>query len=105
MKSVGRGKSISVSVENITPFGIWLFVKGREYFLNYEDYPYFKEQTLSAIQDVQLLHGYHLYWPALDVDLEIDNLEHPEKYPLRSAPRPPCKGEAARHVAQKAKSR
>jgi len=31
-----------------------------------------------------LLHGYHLYWPELDVDLEIDNLENPEKYPLKS---------------------
>jgi hypothetical protein len=25
-----------------------------------------------------------LYWPDLDVDLEIDNLENPEKYPLKS---------------------
>jgi len=83
MKSVQPGKNISVSVENITPFGLWLFVKEREYFLSYKDYPYFKDQTLRAIQNVHLLHGYHLYWPELDVDLEIDNLEHPEKYPLR----------------------
>ena len=85
MKSSKHGKAISVSVENITPFGIWLFVQGREYFLSYQDYPYFKAQVLSSIQNVQLLHGYHLYWPDLDVDLEIDNLEHPEKYPLHSA--------------------
>jgi len=83
-----RGNATSVSVENITPSGIWLFVEGKEYFLSYQDYPYFRDQVLSAIQDVQLLHGYHLYWPQLDVDLEIDNLEHPEKYPLRSAVRP-----------------
>ena len=84
MKSLNIGKSISASVENITPFGIWLFVKEKEYFLNYGDYPYFKNQTLKSIQHVQLLHGYHLYWPELDVDLEIDNLENPGKYPLRS---------------------
>jgi len=84
MKSLKPGKGISVSVENITPFGIWLYVKGKEYLLDYEDYPYFRDQTLSAIQNVQLLHGYHLYWPELDVDLEIDNLENPEKYPLKS---------------------
>jgi hypothetical protein len=88
MKSPRRGKAISVSVENITPFGIWLFVQGREYFLGYEDYPYFKDQVLSSIQNVQLLHGCHLYWPELDVDLEIDNLEHPEKYPLHSVMTP-----------------
>ena len=76
--------SISASVENITPSGIWLYVKGKEYFLNYEDYPYFKDETLKSIQEVQLLHSNHLYWPDLDVDLEIDNLENPEKYPLKS---------------------
>lgn len=86
MKLLKRGKSISVNVENITPFGLWLFVSEHEYFLSYQDYPYFKNQTLKAIQNVQLIHGYHLYWPDLDVDLEIDNLENPEKYPLKSKP-------------------
>jgi len=73
-----------VNVENITPFGIWLFVKDCEYFLSYRDYPYFKDQTLKTIQNVELLHDRHLYWPDLDVDLEMDNLENPEKYPLKS---------------------
>jgi hypothetical protein len=84
MKSLRHGKNILVSVENITPFGIWIFVKEKEYFLSYKEYPYFKDQTLSSIQNVQLLHGYHLYWAELDVDLEIDNLENPQKYPLKS---------------------
>lgn len=84
MKSSKRGVNISANVENITPFGVWLFVNGREYFLSYQDYPYFKDQTIKAIQNVELLHGCHLYWPDLDVDLEIDNLENPEKYPLKS---------------------
>jgi len=84
MKSSRHGENILVSVENITPFGIWLFVKGREFFLTYKDYPYFRDQTLKSIQDVQLLHDYHLYWPELDIDLEMDNLENPEKYPLKS---------------------
>lgn len=86
MKSLGHGKHISASVENITSFGIWIFVNDKEYFLSYKDYPYFKDQTLSSIQNIQLLHGYHLYWPVLDVDLEIDNLENPERYPLKSKP-------------------
>ncbi len=84
MRLLRHGKNISVSVENITPFGIWLFVKGQEYFLSYRKFPYFKDQTLKSIQNVQLLHGYHLHWPDLDIDLEIDNLENPKKYPLTS---------------------
>lgn len=83
-KSLRHGESILVSIENITPFGIWLFVNEREYFLNYKDYPFFKDQKIGSIQNAQLLHGYHLYWPDLDVDLEIDNFENPEKYPLKS---------------------
>ena len=84
MKSLKNGKDTSVSVENISLFVIWLFVKGKECFLNYTDYPFFTEQTVKAIQNVKLLHGFHLYWPDLDVDLEIENLENPEKYPLKS---------------------
>ncbi len=82
MKSAKPGEDISVSVENITPFGIWLFAAGKEYFLSHERFPFFREHPIGAIQNVQLLHGFHLYWPDLDVDLEIDNLENPEKYPL-----------------------
>ena len=84
MKLLENGKNISVSVENITPFGIWLFVKNKEYFLNYENFPWFKDQAIKSIQNVKLLHGYHLYWADLDVDLEIDNFENSEKYPLKS---------------------
>ena len=83
MKSSKRGKSISASVEEITPFGIWMLVKGKEYFLNYENFPYFKNQKKGAIEDVVLLHEKHIYFPRLDIDLEIDNLENPEKYPLK----------------------
>ena len=86
MKSSKRGKTTSASVENITPLGLWLFVKENEYFLNYSDFPYFKDQSLKSIHNVQLLHESHLYWPDLDIDLEIDNLENPEKYPLKSRP-------------------
>ena len=84
MKSLKHGKNILASIENITPFGIWLLAAEKEYFLKYEDFPYFKDQPLRSIQNVQLLHGFHLYWPELDVDLEIDVLEHPGQYPLKS---------------------
>jgi hypothetical protein len=83
MKSLKRGKSILISVEKITPFGIWMLVKGKEYFLNYEKFPYFKNQKRETIRDVILIHEKHIYFPRLDVDLEIDNLENPEKYPLK----------------------
>lgn len=99
MRSSKHGKSISVSVENVTPSGFWLYVNAKEYFLSYDAYPYFREQTLKSIQNVRLLHGFHLYWPDFDVDLEIDNFENPEKYPLRTKVSKPTTGRAAKKRA------
>lgn len=84
MKLLKNGKDTLVSVENINNSGIWMFIKVKEYFLTYQDYPYFKNKNISDIKNVKLLHQTHLYWPELDIDLEIDNLENPEKYPLKT---------------------
>jgi len=81
------GKAISeVEVSNISIHGIWLYIKGKEYFLAYSEYPWFRDARLSEIQNVELHHNTHLYWPKLDVDLSLNNLEHPEKYPLTYIP-------------------
>ena len=50
MKSLKLGKSISVSVENITPFGIWIFVKEKEYFLSYKDSSVRLRTMIAAIK-------------------------------------------------------
>jgi hypothetical protein len=71
-----------VEVTNIDKHGLWLLVKGGEYFLPYEEYPWFQEATVGDIVDVQLLHEDHLHWPSLDVDLSIESLRNPEAYPL-----------------------
>jgi hypothetical protein len=78
------GKSISaVEVLNISIDGIWLSVKGKEYFLPYRDFPWFKDASVAKIHNVQLLHSHHLYWKDLDVDLELESLEDLERYPLK----------------------
>ncbi|HLP58393.1 MAG TPA: DUF2442 domain-containing protein [Candidatus Deferrimicrobium sp.] len=74
--------SREVEVTNISLHGLWLYVNGKEYFLPYEDYPWFKEARVSEIHDVKLYHGDHLFWPKIDVDLAVDSLEHPEQFPL-----------------------
>ena len=83
MKLKKRGKHTSkVELLNISPFGIWIFVGEREYFLPYDDYPWFRNASVSTVQDVKLVHDNHLYWPNLDIDLEINALDHPDKYSL-----------------------
>ena len=72
-----------VEVSHIDSHGFWLCVEDKEYFLPYDEYPWFKEAKVKEILNVKLLHRHHLYWPALDVDLEIDSLENPHSYPLK----------------------
>jgi len=61
MKSKTPGKNISeVEVSNISIHGFWLYINEKEYFLPYDQYPWFKDAKLSEIFDVQLLHQSHL---------------------------------------------
>jgi len=72
----------STEILNISGYGVWIAVKGHEYFLSYQDFPWFKKGTIDQVLHVELLHDDHLYWPDLDVDLTIDMIRKPEHYPL-----------------------
>jgi hypothetical protein len=88
MKSVAPGPSTSpVEVTNVSTHGFWLFVGERELFVAFRDFPWFKEASIRAITQVELPSPHHLYWPELDVDLAVESIEHPEKYPLVSQAR------------------
>ena len=69
-------------VSNISEHGFWLYVGGREYFLPFAGYPWFKQARLAEVLDVRQVAKGHLHWPKLDVDLEIETLDQPEHYPL-----------------------
>jgi hypothetical protein len=73
-----------IEVANVDSQGLWLFVEGKEYFLSYEEFPWFKDSKLSDVLNVELHSGGHICWPTLDVDLSSRILENPEAYPLKS---------------------
>jgi hypothetical protein len=79
---IAGGNTSAAEVTNVSPHGLWLFVEGREYLLPFDKFPWFKDARLSEILDVQLLHGFHLHWPRLDVDLDLASLEAPDQFPL-----------------------
>jgi hypothetical protein len=84
-KSAKRGGNTStpeVEVLNISTRGFWLLAKAHEYFLPFDRFPWFKNAKVSDICAVKLLHGYHLYWPKLYVDLKLMSLGKEENYPL-----------------------
>jgi len=85
MKSSPPGNSTSApEVTNISAHGIWLLTSDQELFLSYEDFPWFKDQPVKEIFDVEEPQPGHFYWPQLDVDLSLDMIEQPEKFPLKA---------------------
>ena len=89
MKSVALGTRTSlVEVTNVSPHGFWLFIETREVFVSFETFPWFREASIREIGNVTLPSPHHLYWPDLDVDLAVDSLDHPDRYPLLSKAAP-----------------
>ena len=72
-----------VEVTNISNNGIWIWGNGKEFFMAFDDFPWFKEASVSKILNVEQPSAGHFYWPDLDVDLDIEIIQHPEKFPLK----------------------
>lgn len=69
-------------VSNISANGVWLLCHDREYFLPYETFPWFENAPVNHIFNLEEPHPGHLYWPDLDVDLSLETIQHPERFPL-----------------------
>ena len=85
MKSAALGLStFPVEITNISRHGFWLLLKDEELFLPFSDFPWFQDAAVRKILNVELLSPNHLYWPELDVDLAVESIRHPERFPLVS---------------------
>ncbi len=88
MKSKASGAgTLDVEVTNISKHGFWLLVGDKELFLPFREFPWFQGAAVSDILNVERPQPHHLYWPDLDVDLAVESIEHPEKFPLVAKPR------------------
>jgi len=85
MSSLAPGKNTSViEVTNISAHGIWILVRDRELFMSYEDFPWFKDQTVKTITNVEEQSRDHFYWPDLDIDLTMEIIKNPDQFPLKA---------------------
>ena len=85
MSSLAHGEStFAVEVTNISTYGIWLLTHDKELFLSYEDFPWFKEQAVKSIINVEEQSPGCYHWPDIDVDLTDEIIEHPERFPLKA---------------------
>ncbi len=84
MSSSKLGKTTSqIEVTNISPHGIWLLVEAEELFLPYDEFPWFKQASVAEIFEVQEESPGHFHWPKLDIDLCLNSIRHPERFPLK----------------------
>ena len=85
MSSVPLGTSTSAAeVTNISRHGVWMLIDERELFMPFEDFPWFRSASIESILNLERPQPHHLYWPELDIDLSVDSIENPQKYPLKS---------------------
>ncbi|GMR09167.1 MAG: DUF2442 domain-containing protein [Gammaproteobacteria bacterium] len=84
MSSLAHGSNTSVvEVTHISAHGVWLLTHGKELFMSYEDFPWFRDQAVKSILNVEEQSPGHYYWPDIDVDLTEEIIKHPERFPLK----------------------
>ena len=79
-------RTSDVEVVQLTPFGLWLAWEDTELFLSHDEFPWFRKATVDKVFDVELVADGHFYWPQLDVDLDVDRIRHPDRFPLVAKP-------------------
>jgi hypothetical protein len=76
---------LSAEVTHINSRGLWLLVDDQEHFLAFRLFPWFRAAPIGAVMKVTRPSRARLRWPDLDVDLALDSIAHPAKYPLVSS--------------------
>ena len=84
MKSLATGKSTfrNSEITAITNLGFYILIGDKEYLVPFSEYPAFRQCSVDAIYDYEMLSPKQIYWKALDCDIELDALQKPEHYPL-----------------------
>jgi len=69
-------------VTNVSRQGFWLLPGDEELFVAFSDFPWFADAPIRHLMHVELPQPHHLYWPDLDVDLDIESIRNPAAFPL-----------------------
>lgn len=75
---------LAVEVTHVSKHGFWLLLGDEELLLPFTEFPWFKNATIDQLCDIEWPSPDHLYWPLLDVDLSVESIRHPERFPLAS---------------------
>jgi len=79
------GTNISqVEISGVSKHGFWLLLDEEELFVSFSEFPWFRKASIEQLFQVERPQSHHLYWPNLDIDLHVDSIRHPERFPLVS---------------------
>jgi len=67
---------------HISSHSVWLLTDQEELFMSYQDFPWFKNQPVNAIIEVEEVSQGHFYWSKIDIDLTVEMIKNPAKFPL-----------------------
>ena len=81
-KKPGKLTFLKAEIQNISHQGIWIFVNKQELFMPFTQFPWFLKATIEQIYNLEIFHQNHLYWPELDIDIDIESIKHPNAYPI-----------------------
>lgn len=76
------GRTSAAEVTHVSRWGLWVLVNDEEFFLDYEEYPWFRDASIREATNLQQQGRDHLHWPDLDVDLHVESLRDPRSFPL-----------------------
>ncbi len=85
MSSSQHGTTTSgIVVTDISPDGLWVLISDEEIFMPFDEFPWFKNATVEEILNVVEVRPVSYSWPDLDIDLGLDSIRNPERYPLKA---------------------
>jgi hypothetical protein len=80
------GDNTSVAeVTHVSRHGFWLLLDDEELWVPFSEFPWFRRATIEQITTLERPSRDHLYWPLLDIDLSVESIRHPDRFPLVAA--------------------
>jgi hypothetical protein len=75
---------LGVEVTNVSGHCVWILIDDEEIALPYSEFSWLKEATIQQIFNVLRTTSDHLFWPDSDIDLSVESIRHPERFPPRA---------------------
>lgn len=78
MKLPARQDTQEVEVTRVSKNGFWVSLPEEEVYLPFDHFPWFRDAPVGKLLNVQHPSAHHLWWPELDIDLELESISYPE---------------------------